>query len=79
MSAADLKADALPPAGQIPFRRDTYQSLREEPETADELIESELSHTRVGQAVHDGLQEAAQRIGNVRDAGSTDREAKGPA
>jgi septal ring factor EnvC (AmiA/AmiB activator) len=41
--------------------------LRAERDTADELIDTELSHKRVGQAVPESREEAGERIQEVRD------------
>ncbi len=62
--------DSSPDAPETPSntdRRDTDESLRAERDTADELIDTELSHKRVGQAVREGLEEAEERIQHVRD------------
>jgi len=55
-------------------RRDTDESLRAERETADELIDTELSHRRVGRAVREGLEEAEERIQYARDDADARRD-----
>ena len=47
MKAGDLTAAASDRPDEAPDRRDTDESLRAERETADELIDTELSHKRV--------------------------------
>jgi signal transduction histidine kinase len=62
--------DSGPDAPETPShtdRRDTDESLRAERDTADELIDTELSHKRVGQAVRDSREEAGERIQEVRN------------
>ena len=58
-------------------RRDTDESLRAERDTADELIDTELSHKRVGQAVRESREEAGERIQEVRDEADARRGKQG--
>ena len=67
MTAGDFSSDRFERSDSRQDRRETDESLRAERETADELIDTELGHERVGRAVRDSLGEVEDRIREVRD------------